>query len=109
MDCRNGVLPDYCYVEPNYSDHDGPGGEELASDQHPDHHVQAGEIFIAQVYNAIRGNPELWKSTALLITYDEHGGIYEGRWEAETQDFACGPDIPSGRSRNPASPHGVER
>jgi phospholipase C len=26
---------------------------------------------------AIRENPALWSSTALLITYDEHGGIYD--------------------------------
>ena len=76
-DCSKGTLPDYSFVEPNYNDHDGDNGAELASDQHPDHHVQAGERFIASVYNAIRGNPNLWKSTALLIVYDEHGGIYD--------------------------------
>jgi phospholipase C len=77
-DCKRGELPDYSFVEPNYSDHLGDGGgEELASDQHPDHDVQAGEIFIASIYNAIRQNPALWKSTALLIAYDEHGGIYD--------------------------------
>jgi phospholipase C len=76
-DCSQGTLPDYSFVEPNYNDHDGDNGAELASDQHPDHHVQAGERFIASVYNAIRGNPNLWKSTALLVVYDEHGGIYD--------------------------------
>jgi phospholipase C len=76
-DCSQGTLPDYSFVEPNYNDHDGDNGAELASDQHPDHHVQAGERFIASVYNAIRGNPDLWKSTALLVVYDEHGGIYD--------------------------------
>ncbi|MBZ5726738.1 MAG: hypothetical protein LAP87_17295 [Acidobacteriia bacterium] len=77
-DCKRGLLPDYCFVEPNYSDHPGEGGGELlASDQHPDHDVQEGEVFIATIYNAIRQNPDLWKSTALLITYDEHGGIYD--------------------------------
>jgi len=77
-DCKRGELPDYSFVEPNYSDHLGEGGgEELASDQHPDHDVQAGEIYIAAIYNAIRQNPDLWKSTALLIAYDEHGGIYD--------------------------------
>jgi len=29
------------------------------------------------VYNAIFNNEELWKTTALLIVYDEHGGIYD--------------------------------
>lgn len=76
-DCENGALPDYCLVEPNYKDHE-EGGEDLpANDQHPDHNVQDGEVFIATVYNAIRNNPDLWKSTALLVVYDEHGGIFD--------------------------------
>jgi phospholipase C len=76
-DCGKGMLPDYSFVEPNYSDHEGDGGQLLASDQHPDHHVQEGERFIAAIYNAIRQNAALWESTALLIVYDEHGGIYD--------------------------------
>lgn len=76
-DCKSGNLPQYSFVEPNYTDHESDGGEAIASDQHPDHDVYQGEVFIATVYNAIRQNPELWKSTALLIVYDEHGGIYD--------------------------------
>ncbi|HEY6329665.1 MAG TPA: alkaline phosphatase family protein, partial [Blastocatellia bacterium] len=76
-DCKAGDLPDYCFVEPNYSDHQTDVGDEPASDQHPDHNVLQGERFIAQVYNAIRTNPDLWKSTVLLVVYDEHGGIYD--------------------------------
>jgi phospholipase C len=76
-DCKAGQLPDYCLVEPNYNDHDGDSGSETATDQHPDHHVQHGEIFINNVYDAICSNDELWKTTALLIVYDEHGGIYD--------------------------------
>ncbi len=85
--CDRGQLPDYSFVEPNYTDHDGDDGALIASDQHPDHHVQAGEIFIASIYNAIKGNDELWKSTALLIVYDEHGGIYD-----HVPPPACTPD-----------------
>jgi phospholipase C len=76
-DCKNNRLPDYSFIEPNYSDHDGDNGELLASDQHPDHNVQEGERFIASIYNAIKNNPTLWESTALLVVYDEHGGIYD--------------------------------
>jgi phospholipase C len=72
-DCRASALPDYSFVEPNYSDHDGL----IASDQHPDHHVAEGERFIASIYMAIKSNPLLWSTTALLITYDEHGGIFD--------------------------------
>jgi phospholipase C len=76
-DCEKGDLPDYSFIEPNYSDHQSDSGEEIANDQHPDHNVQAGEVFIASIYQAIKNNPELWESTALLITYDEHGGIFD--------------------------------
>jgi phospholipase C len=87
-DCQAGTLPDYSFVEPNYTDHPGPGGAMLiASDQHPDHHVREGERFIASIYNAIRGNPALWPNTALLITYDEHGGTYD-----HVPPPACTPD-----------------
>jgi phospholipase C len=87
-DCRDGDLPDYSFIEPNYVDHPGPGGAQLvANDQHPDHHVLAGERLIAQVYNAIRRNPILWRSTAMLVTYDEHGGIFD-----HVVPPACTPD-----------------
>jgi phospholipase C len=77
-DCAGNTLPQYSFIEPCYNDHEGPGGGEiLASDQHPDHNVQEGEKFIASIYNAIRGNPAVWDSTALLVVYDEHGGIYD--------------------------------
>ena len=86
-DCARGQLPDYSFIEPNYSDHDTSSGEEIANDQHPDHDVQAGELFIAQVYMAIKKNPALWASTALLVVYDEHGGIYD-----HVVPPACAPD-----------------
>jgi phospholipase C len=76
-DCDKGTLPDYSFIEPNYSDHDTNAGEEIANDQHPDHNVQAGELFIATVYQRIKENAALWASTAILIVYDEHGGIYD--------------------------------
>jgi len=71
-DAATGNLPDYSFIEPNYSDHDNL----LASDQHPDHNVISGENFIADVYNHIRQSP-LWDNTLLLIVYDEHGGTYD--------------------------------
>ena len=86
-DCSAGNLPDYSFIEPNYSDHDTDSGEEVASDQHPDHNIEAGELYIASVYNAIKQNPNLWQSTVLLVVYDEHGGIYD-----HVVPPACTPD-----------------
>jgi phospholipase C len=77
-DCNGNTLPEYSFIEPCYNDHPGPGGGQiLASDQHPDHNVQEGERLIANTYNAIRTKQELWETTAMLIVYDEHGGIYD--------------------------------
>ena len=87
--CSRNQLPQYCFIEPNYTDHDAPdgSGELLACDQHPDHDVRAGEQFIATVYNAIRNNPKLWPYTAILVVYDEHGGIF-----GHVPPPACTPD-----------------
>jgi phospholipase C len=85
-DCDKGLLPDYSFVEPNYSDHDTDDGEEVASDQHPDHDVQAGEQLIAEVYTHIKNGPN-WPNTALLVVYDEHGGIFD-----HVVPPACPPD-----------------
>ena len=85
-DCAKGNLPDYSFVEPNFNDHDSDSGEEVANDQHPDHDVQAGELFIASIYKAVKDSP-LWPNTALLIVYDEHGGIYD-----HVVPPACTPD-----------------
>ncbi len=76
-DCDKGLLPDYSFIEPNFSDHDTDEGEAVASDQHPDHDVQEGERLIAEVYMHIKNNPKMWASTALLVVYDEHGGIFD--------------------------------
>jgi phospholipase C len=76
-DCESGTLPDYSFIEPNFTDHEVDGVDTLASDQHPDHDVREGERLIARVYNALKHNAALWESTALLITYDEHGGLYD--------------------------------
>ncbi len=70
-DCKAGKLPQYSFLEPNYKDDD-----DLANDQHPDNDVRAGDDFIGTVYNLIRSSPA-WEQTALLIVYDEHGGIYD--------------------------------
>ena len=72
-DCEHGHLASYSFIEPQYKNNGGP-----ASDQHPDHDVMAGDAFIADVYKAIASlNKETWESTLLVITYDEHGGLFD--------------------------------
>lgn len=61
-------FPQYVFIEPCYF---FPG----QNDQHPPTDVRHGEQLIAKVYNAIRSNEELWKSTLFVLLYDEHGGF----------------------------------
>jgi phospholipase C len=76
-DCDKGSLPDYSFVEPNHVDHAGTAGrEEISNDQHPDHSVQAGELFIASTYEALRRSP-LWANVILVIVYSNGGGLYD--------------------------------
>ena len=73
-DAMAGRLPSYSFIEPRYfSD---PLLRRMPNDQHPPHNVQYGERLIARVYDALRNGPA-WEQTLFIITYDEHGGIYD--------------------------------
>lgn len=63
-------FPQYAFIEPSY------GGPDQ-NDQHPPTDIRKGELLIAQVYNALRANEALWKSTLFALLYDEHGGFYD--------------------------------
>ena len=63
-------FPDFVFLEPKYF-----GADE--NDDHPPHNVMKGEKVIADAYNAIRSNPDLWNNSLLVILFDEHGGFYD--------------------------------
>jgi phospholipase C len=62
------TFPQYVFIEPSYF-----GANQ--NDQHPPTDVAHGEALIAQVYNALRQNEDLWQSTLFVLLYDEHGGF----------------------------------
>lgn len=70
-DAAAGSLPDYSFIEPKYTTFLGE-----ANDEHPPHDVRAGELLIAEVYDAVRSSPA-WNDTLLIVLYDEHGGIFD--------------------------------
>jgi phospholipase C len=63
-------FPSYSFIEPSYYE---PG----ANDDHPTHDIAAGDRLIANVYNALRANEDLWSKTLLVVLYDEHGGFFD--------------------------------
>ena len=80
---RRGELPRYSFLEPRWED------EKIwtASTQHPDHPIEMGEMLLKEVYDAIRSGPD-WNSTVLIVTYDEHGGLYDHE-PVPFQVFVC--------------------
>ncbi|KAJ3109245.1 hypothetical protein HK100_003314 [Physocladia obscura] len=69
-DCAKGTLPTFSWIDPIFVS--APGF--IANDNHPPHDVARGEALIKEIYEAIRASPQ-WSKTALLLTYDEHGGF----------------------------------
>ncbi len=52
------------------------------------------EAFTRKVVDAVRYNPKLWPSTAILITNDEGGGYYDSGYIQPVDFFGDGPRIP---------------
>lgn len=63
-------FPDFVFIEPKYYGLD-------QNDDHPPHNIMKAQKLIADVYNALRSNEELWESSLLVVFYDEHGGFYD--------------------------------
>jgi phospholipase C len=72
-DALAGDLPFFTWVEPGFMAL--PGQPE--TDQHPAADVADGERWIKKVYESLRASP-VWNSSVLQITWDEHGGFYDG-------------------------------
>ncbi|KAM3279643.1 hypothetical protein ACQJBY_046799 [Aegilops geniculata] len=72
LDAARGKLPNYVVIEQRYFD----CKEFPANDDHPSHDVARGQRFVKEVYETLRASPQ-WNETALIITYDEHGGFYD--------------------------------
>jgi phospholipase C len=71
-DCKNGRLPHVAYVDPpRKGDREG-----LSSDYHPFGDVRAAEWWVNEVYNATTRS-KAWRSTVLVITFDEWGGFFD--------------------------------
>jgi phospholipase C len=73
-DLSQGAFPyGYIFIEPSY---DVLNEYRNSTSQHPLTDITLGEALIKETYEAIR-NSALWETTALIITWDEHGGFYD--------------------------------
>jgi phospholipase C len=79
---KAGTLPAVSFVDGDNLN-EGPEGD----DEHPPGQIQIGQHFVWEIVNAVTTGPA-WKTSALFITYDEGGGLYDH----VVPPSACAPD-----------------
>ncbi len=78
---QDGSLPAVSYVKPdtNLDGHPGTSTPPLY------------EAFLRKLIGAVQANQELWSKTAILITFDEGGGLYDSGYIQPIDFFGDGP------------------
>ncbi len=66
-------MPSVIFIEPEYTD----GPHATPNDDHPPTGIARGQAFLADIYRTLIANPQRWRNTLLLVTYDEHGGFFD--------------------------------
>ena len=83
-DIKNGTLPAVSYVKPSGWVDGHPASSKF----------DLFEGFTKKIVDAVKGNPELWESTAIFITVDEGGGYYDSGYVQPLDFFGDGTRIP---------------
>ncbi len=65
-DVKAGTLPAVSWLIPP-----------MRSSEHPAYPAPVGAASIMRVLDALTSNPGLWERTALIISYDENGGLFD--------------------------------
>jgi phospholipase C len=83
-DIANGTLPAVSFVKPSGIVDGHPASSKL----------DLFEGFSKKIVDAVQANPELWKDTAIFITFDEGGGYYDSGFVEPLDFFGDGTRIP---------------
>jgi phospholipase C len=83
-DIQNGILPAVSFVKPSGLVDGHPSSSKL----------DLFEGFTKKIVDAVKANPDLWKDTAIFITFDEGGGYYDSGYVQPLDFFGDGTRIP---------------
>jgi phospholipase C len=83
-DIQNGTLPAVSFVKPSGLVDGHPASSKL----------NLFEGFTKKIIDAVQANPELWKDTAIFVTFDEGGGYYDSGYVQPLDYFGDGTRIP---------------
>jgi phospholipase C len=89
-DVKAGKLANYSFIVPRFVAKKGP-----VNSMHGPYDVRPADQLVADVYNALRANDDIWKKSVLIVTMDEHGGFY---------DHVVPPNLPKASLDNFKSP-----
>jgi phospholipase C len=84
-DIQNGWLPAFSIVKPSGLVDGHPASSKL----------DLFEGFSKKIIDAIKAQPELWKDTAVIVTFDEGGGYYDSGYVQPLDFFGDGTRIPA--------------
>ncbi len=84
QDIQNGTLPAVAYVKPDGLLDGHPASSKLS----------LFEGFTHKIISELQANETLWKETAVFITFDEGGGLYDSGYIQPLDYFGDGPRIP---------------
>lgn len=73
-DVKAGKLANYVFIIPRFIN---ANNGVMANSQHAPQDARYGDNFIADVYEALRANEDVWNKSMLVVCYDEHGGFYD--------------------------------
>ena len=76
IDAERGALPSVSYFDPNFGFSVGASPAGVSRDDHPQADVRDGQVYLTEIYNALRNSPN-WARTLMIVTYDEWGGFYD--------------------------------
>jgi phospholipase C len=83
-DIAAGTLPAVTFVKPSALVDGHPASSKL----------DLFEGFTRKIVDAVRANPQLWKDTAIFITFDEGGGYYDSGYVQPLDFFGDGTRVP---------------
>ena len=69
-----GKLPNVTFIDPDYTTVSEYLG--TSNDYHPHGDIEAGEGYVADVYNALRTSPQ-WERLVFVLNFDENGSFYD--------------------------------
>jgi phospholipase C len=83
-DVKAGALPAVSVIKPGWPLDGHPSSSKL----------DLFEGFVKQVVTAVQANPQLWKDTAIFVTFDEGGGYYDSGYVQPVDFFGDGTRVP---------------